>query len=53
MPRSPEGGRIMCEHESCKCQVESGQHFCSDYCSQHATEGHQDHRCECGHPACD
>jgi hypothetical protein len=41
-----------CEHQGCKCQVEEGQQFCSDYCREHAGAGHEEHRCECGHPAC-
>jgi len=41
-----------CEHEGCKCQAEAGQQFCSDYCREHASEQHESHSCECGHPDC-
>jgi hypothetical protein len=41
-----------CQHTACRCQVEEGRAFCSDYCQEHAGEGHEGHRCECGHPAC-
>jgi hypothetical protein len=44
---------MSCQHMGCKCQVEAGQDFCGDYCSQHAGDmDHEEHRCECGHPAC-
>ncbi|HEX2425322.1 MAG TPA: hypothetical protein VHM47_05505 [Actinomycetota bacterium] len=42
-----------CEHMGCMCLVEPGQDFCSDHCRQHASDPtHEEHRCECGHPAC-
>jgi hypothetical protein len=41
-----------CQHEGCKCQVEQGQEYCSEYCRQHSAEGHEGHTCDCGHPAC-
>lgn len=41
-----------CQHAGCKCQVDEGQQFCGDYCRQHSTEEHEEHACECGHPAC-
>jgi hypothetical protein len=41
-----------CQHAGCRCQVEQGQQYCGDYCRQHATEGHEEHACECGHPDC-
>ena len=39
-----------CEHEHCKCMATSGR-FCSGHCAKH-TEHQQQHKCECGHPAC-
>jgi hypothetical protein len=41
-----------CQHEGCLCTVEDGQEFCSDHCRQHAEGTHEEHVCECGHPAC-
>ncbi len=42
-----------CVHRSCRCQVQDGEDFCSDHCREAAAKtGHEDHRCECGHPAC-
>jgi hypothetical protein len=42
-----------CEHMGCMCLVEPGEDFCSDHCRQHASDPtHEEHRCECGHPAC-
>jgi hypothetical protein len=44
---------MKCGHESCTCQVEQGQQYCSDDCRDHASEGHEGgHACECGHPGC-
>jgi hypothetical protein len=42
-----------CQHEGCLCDVEGGGRFCSEYCEQHAGgDAHAEHRCECGHAAC-
>lgn len=42
-----------CEHMGCMCLAEPGEDFCSDHCRQHASDPtHEEHRCECGHPAC-
>jgi hypothetical protein len=44
---------MRCQHEGCRCDVSEGQGFCSDYCTQHASEsGQGSHACECGHPQC-
>jgi hypothetical protein len=43
-----------CPHPGCRCQVEGGQKYCSEYCERHALhpEGGSRHVCECGHTAC-
>ena len=52
-----------CAHPGCKCTVQTGQTYCSDYCQQQAqqAQGGQQRQqgaasgsggCGCGHPAC-
>jgi hypothetical protein len=44
---------MRCMHTGCTCEVDPGEDFCSEYCREHsAGAGHEDHVCECGHPAC-
>jgi hypothetical protein len=45
---------MTCAHQGCLCLVDGGERFCSDHCREHADDGgHAEHRCECGHPACE
>jgi len=41
-----------CAHGGCTCTVDSGQQYCSDYCSSHGGGSGHEHSCECGHPGC-
>jgi hypothetical protein len=43
-----------CQHVGCRCQVESADGYCCEYCREHGThaEGADDHACECGHDPC-
>ena len=42
-----------CAHEGCLCQVEGAGAFCGAHCAEHAPQSvHDEHACECGHPAC-
>lgn len=48
-----------CQHVGCNCDVEAGQWYCSDYCSEQAkAEGADsdqdagDRHCQCGHAQC-
>jgi hypothetical protein len=44
---------MRCGHDTCRCEVEAGQEFCSDHCREHAgMSDHAEHVCECGHAAC-
>lgn len=49
----------VCEHEPCRCEVEGGQPYCSEYCRNAAefTDEPEDPEdrvgCGCGHAACD
>jgi hypothetical protein len=44
---------MRCMHTGCRCEVGEGEDFCSAYCRGHsAGSGHEQHICECGHPAC-
>ena len=44
---------MQCGHEGCTCDVTADQEFCSDHCRDHAGMGsHDEHPCQCGHPAC-
>jgi hypothetical protein len=40
-----------CAHTGCRCEVEPGTRYCSDYCEEHGDHA-DDHACECGHDAC-
>jgi hypothetical protein len=42
----------ICVHETCTCAARDDG-YCSDYCATHGShEGHQPHKCDCGHPGC-
>jgi hypothetical protein len=43
-----------CAHEGCKCQVPSGQAYCSPHCAEAAAsvEVRGEESCQCGHGAC-
>jgi len=41
-----------CGHEQCKCQIQSSQDYCSDYCSEAHDLKEVELQCTCGHPAC-
>jgi hypothetical protein len=44
--------RRKCAHEQCKCQVASGERFCSAYCKDAAEIEEVELQCACEHPAC-
>jgi len=35
-----------CAHGGCTCTVDSGQQYCSDYCSSHGGGSGHEHSCE-------
>jgi len=39
-----------CAHPTCRCHVQAGDEFCSDYCRSDASRLDPD--CRCGHPDC-
>ena len=41
---------MKCLHEPCKCEVDSGNHFCSEQCE--SADAAVSPECPCGHQQC-
>jgi hypothetical protein len=41
-----------CAHDMCKCQVTSGDRYCSTYCKDAAEIEEVEIECACEHPPC-
>lgn len=61
MAAGEQGHLNKCGHAGCACEVQPGDHFCSEYCAKASPaqisgtlpgERHTGEKCRCGHPAC-
>jgi len=41
-----------CAHDQCNCEVQFGQEYCSDFCSEADDIEEVELQCDCGHAPC-